>query len=416
MAIYDFQSRILGRSQGNTAVGYAAYCAAEKLQDERYDEVRNFSKPSQRERLYSSEIIAPEGSPQWSMNREVLWNTVEKAERRKDSQLAREIHVALPVELSHEQKRELVRRYVREEYSKKGMVADVSCHNFEGKDSHNPHAHILLTTRKIEQEGFAKTKEEKWRPKIVKDPKTKKPIVDPEFLAAERKTWENYCNHALEQAGRKERIDCRSLKDRGSDRLPAPKLKAAHYMEKRSEWEGKTWAGDNWRQVKNTNASKEKLDLLQAEHDNLQQQIKQEKILLGIERVGKIAREEKEQKPTQERSKKQQNSDPPMYKHAAAEFKKAEQDQRALLKQLLDQQADRERDKSRSSGEKSPSHELERDGNLDQKLANLKSAMTEFSASVEELKQTTAKTPKRKKQPPRSPPKNHDNHPHQPKR
>ena len=240
MAIYSLGSRILGRSQGHTSVGYAAYLAAEKFYDERYDTTRNFDKKPQRDRIHHLEIVAPEDAPGWVYNREKLWNKNEQAERRKDSQVAREIRIALPVELSHSEKVAVGLKFVCQEYAKKGMVADVSFHNFDGEGSHNPHAHILLTTRRLQGDGFAPKKEESWRPPIVKDPRTGKAIVDPEFLKEERKTWERYCNDALRQAGHDQRVDCRSYKDRGIDRAPQPKRGKTRYMEQREAWQQQT--------------------------------------------------------------------------------------------------------------------------------------------------------------------------------
>jgi ATP-dependent exoDNAse (exonuclease V) alpha subunit len=167
-------------------VAYAAYLAAERLHDEHYNEDRLFDKKRLKQRVYHSEILAPENAPAWARHREELWNRNEAAERRKDSQVGREIIVALPKELSHQQKIAAGLQFVREEYVFKGMVADVHFHHFTGKGSDNPHMQVLLTTRRIEAQGFAKKKEEAWRPPIVKDPKTHKIIVDPEFIKAER--------------------------------------------------------------------------------------------------------------------------------------------------------------------------------------------------------------------------------------
>lgn len=274
MAIYNFQSRILSRSRGHSSVEYAAYLAAQKLFDERYNELRDFAKKQQRQRLFHSQILAPDNSPAWVHNRQELWNRNEAAERRKDSQVGRELVVSLPRELSHEQKVAAGLRFIREEYTAKGMVADAHFHNFTGEGSDNPHMQVLLTTRRIEQQGFAKRKEEAWRPPIIKDPKTGKAIVDPEFIKAERKVWEQHCNRALEQAGLEQRVDCRSLKDKGIDRLPQPKLGKAHHMERRAEWAGRTNAGDRWREAQRINALKAEKERLNWEHEAIGQEIR----------------------------------------------------------------------------------------------------------------------------------------------
>lgn len=282
MALYSFDSRILGRNSGHTAVGYAAYCAAEKLYDDYYGQTRNFEKAQQEERIYAKGIMAPAHAPEWVHDRAELWNHVEKSEKRKDSQLCREIIITLPRELTHQQNHKLIKRYVQEQYVDKGMIADISLHNLEGKNP-NPHVHILLTTRRIEKNGFAAKKEDDWRPKITKDPKTKRAIIDPEYIKAERLTWEGYYNHALEQAGREERVDCRSLKDRGIDKTPAPKLGKAHKMEQRDEWKGKTRAGDDWRAVKDLNDRKRQLQQLQQERAEVEKEIAIEKTLAALE-------------------------------------------------------------------------------------------------------------------------------------
>ena len=101
------------------------------------------------------ETLAPANAPAWVQDRAALWNAVEAAETRKNSQVAREIRVALPVELDHGQRVELVREFCQREFVARGMVADIALHapGREG-DDRNHHAHILLTTREIGPEGF----------------------------------------------------------------------------------------------------------------------------------------------------------------------------------------------------------------------------------------------------------------------
>ena len=102
--------------------------------------------------LAHSEILLPENAPARLADRPTLWNEVEHAERRKDAQLAREIELALPAELTLNQNIELVREFVKTNFVDQGMIADVNIHT--KKD--NPHAHILLTTREVTEEGFGK--------------------------------------------------------------------------------------------------------------------------------------------------------------------------------------------------------------------------------------------------------------------
>jgi hypothetical protein len=199
MAIYHLNAKVISRGKGKSATAAAAYRAAEKIYDERtgltFDYTRKFG-------VYATEIIAPNTAPDWVKEREKLWNEVELVETRSNSRVAREFDIALPVELDHTQKQELVRGFVREELVNLGLVADVAYHDI---DTHNPHAHILLTTRKVDRQGFT-TKERQC------DLKT--------FLLGLRESWSEHTNRALERAGTSERIDHRSLSEQNINRIP----------------------------------------------------------------------------------------------------------------------------------------------------------------------------------------------------
>lgn len=99
-----------------------------------------------------SEIMAPENSPEWVHDRSKLWNSAEAAENRKDAQIAREVEVALPKELSREAQINLVRDYLKSEFVSKGMVADFSIHQPSASPA-NPHAHIMLSMRELTADG-----------------------------------------------------------------------------------------------------------------------------------------------------------------------------------------------------------------------------------------------------------------------
>ena len=150
MAICHISASVVKRSAGHSAVAAAAYRAGEKLADERADKVHDYSR---RRGVDAAEILAPPGAPAWALNRETLWNRVEAAEQRADSQVAREIRVAIPIELSRDAGRDLVRDYVQREFVDRGMVADVAWHDEGGR---NPHAHILLTMRQIDRTTSAR--------------------------------------------------------------------------------------------------------------------------------------------------------------------------------------------------------------------------------------------------------------------
>ena len=226
MAIYHLTAKAISRSSGGSAVAAAAYRSGEDLTDERTGERHDYSR---RSGVDHAEIVAPDQGPDWVRERAQLWNTAEASERRRDAQVAREVMVALPKELKAQEQRDLVREFSRQEFAAEGMVADVSYH---GTGSENPHAHILLTMRRIEGEGFGK-KERGWNSK--------------ERLEGWRESWADQANRALDRAGRSERIDHRTLEaqrdaalERGDleaaerlDREPQVHLGKAAYMEAR---------------------------------------------------------------------------------------------------------------------------------------------------------------------------------------
>lgn len=182
---------------------------------------------------YASEILTPDHAPERLSQRETLWNEVERREQRKDSQLCSEVMIALPAELSHSQKQDLTRAYVQAEFVSQGMIADIGYHDF---NSHNPHAHILLTMRPVNEAGFGK-KARQWNQR--------------DAVRGYRADWADYANRALEQAGYEARIDHRSLKDQGIEREPQIHL-GAQVME--MEARGiQTRVGDESRRISKVN-------------------------------------------------------------------------------------------------------------------------------------------------------------------
>jgi len=198
VAIYHLSAQVIGRSAGRSGVAAAAYRAGERLEDERTGLTHDYS----RRRDIGGWVQAPQDAPVWVYDRQVLWNRVEAAERRCDAQLAREITVALPLELDREQQQAALWDYVAAHFVARGMIADVALHH---GDRHNPHAHIMLTMREVGPDGFG--------PKV-------RDWNDRALLEEWRAGWEQHINDALERAGRDERIDRRSLADQGRDRLP----------------------------------------------------------------------------------------------------------------------------------------------------------------------------------------------------
>ncbi len=201
MAIYHLSVQVISRSKGRSAVAAAAYRSGERLRDERTGLLHDYTY-LKTEGEIEAWIQAPAGAPDWARDRQELWNRVEACEQRKDSQLARDLNIALPVELSRERQRGLIRRYVEEQFVERGMVADVSLHV---GNAHNPYAQVMLSMRRLELEGFS-PKEREWGSK--------------QLLYEWRKSWAHHANRQLEDAGSSARIDHRSLEAQGIDRLP----------------------------------------------------------------------------------------------------------------------------------------------------------------------------------------------------
>ena len=185
---------MISRSQGRSATAASAYRVAERIEDRRTGLVFDYAK---RGGVDYTEILAPTHAPDWVSDRSELWNRVEESETRKNSQVAREVRVALPAELTHEARVALVRDFAQAQFVDRGMVADVALHapGREG-DERNHHAHILLTTREIGPEGFT-TKNRAWNAK--------------EALEGWREAWARDSNAALERAGVEARVDHRTL-------------------------------------------------------------------------------------------------------------------------------------------------------------------------------------------------------------
>ncbi|WP_299845311.1 MobQ family relaxase [uncultured Jannaschia sp.] len=194
MAIYHLRASVISRSQGRSATASAAYRAAERIADLRTGLVFDYAA---RGGVDHAEILAPSHAPDWVHDRSELWNRVEAAETRKNSQVAREVRVALPAELSHDQRVELVRDFAQAQFVNRGMVADIALHApGRAGDERNHHAHILLTTREVDAEGFT-AKNRDWN-KV-------------EVLEGWREAWARDTNRALERADIVERVDHRTL-------------------------------------------------------------------------------------------------------------------------------------------------------------------------------------------------------------
>lgn len=205
MAIFHMSAQTITRSKGHSSVAAAAYRHGEKLTDEHTGEIHDYSK---KKGVSDSVILIPEGTDRNFLKPEYLWNTIEKSEKRKDAQLAREFNIALPVEMTDEQKKTLAIDFCNENFIKNGMIADIAFHKL---DSENPHFHVMLTTRSLTPDGSGfGQKVREWNSK--------------EQLEGWRKSWADTANEHMQRAGIDARIDHRSLKDQKAelDALPSP--------------------------------------------------------------------------------------------------------------------------------------------------------------------------------------------------
>ena len=272
MAIYHLEAKVVSRGTGRSAVAASAYLSCSKILND-YDGVQH--DYTKKQGLVWQEVFLPEYAPQEWQDREKLWNAVEEVETAKDSRLAREFVVALPIELSREEQIELLQEFIREQFVSDGMCADAAIHDTDG---HNPHAHILLTVRPLDEQGKWQYKTEKeylcmrhgeergftaaefrtaqndgWEKQYPYKVGKKKVYMTPsdaevqglvradkhpkstrygrqnpiserwnseEQLVEWRKAWADVSNRYLERAGREERIDHRSNAARGLDEIP----------------------------------------------------------------------------------------------------------------------------------------------------------------------------------------------------
>ena len=178
MAIYHLEAKVVSRGAGRSAVAASAYLSCSRLYND-YDGIQH--DYTRKQGLVWQQVFLPEYAPQEWQNREKLWNAVEEIETAKDSRLAREFVVALPIELSREQQIELLQEFIREQFVSDGMCADAAIHDTDG---HNPHAHILLTVRPLDEQG-------RWQYKTEKEYLCVRNGEERGFTAAEFRTAQN---------------------------------------------------------------------------------------------------------------------------------------------------------------------------------------------------------------------------------
>lgn len=206
MAILHFSTKSIGRRQGRSAVAAAAYRSGTKLLDERTGIVHDFRR---RRGVVHAVVVVPHGAADWASDRSLLWSSAETAEVRSDARTAREIEIALPIELTKEGRTELALNFARELAEQHQVCVDVAVHAPGKGDQRNFHAHLLMTTRRLGTERLEeKTRE--WE-----DRKGATPLI-----LWWRERWAQLVNAALEAIGSLERVDHRSLVEQGIDRAP----------------------------------------------------------------------------------------------------------------------------------------------------------------------------------------------------
>ena len=286
IAIYHFEAKMISRGTGRSVVAAAAYASCSKIYNDYDGMMHDYTR---KHGCVYSEIFLPSNAPPEWQDRTELWNAVEAAEKAKDSRLARELIGALPVEIGLDEWKAILKDFISKQCVNKGMCADVSIHDTDG---HNPHAHILLTMRPIDDKG-------KWQAKTQKEYLCKRGDEERGFTAAEfktaqadgwekqyqykvdkkklymtpteaeqqgyervsknpkstrygrqnpicaewnseeqvlrwRKAWEGVTNKALEQNSIDARVDCRSFKECGIDEQPTiHEGVSAHIIEQR---------------------------------------------------------------------------------------------------------------------------------------------------------------------------------------
>ena len=251
MALNLLSLKPIKRSKGQDAVASAAYRSAEKLHNTRNDITHDFTRKRD---IVHTAIMIPEHAPDEFFDRETLWNTVEHAEKRKDSRVAKEIVLALPRELSLETSISMVKEFVSKCFIPLGMCADIAVHIGRSKDRqhtesvhdknhlHNPHCHIMLTDRPVDKDGFCPKKNPDWN--------------SVQHLKGWRREWATIQNKTFERKGLAVRVSHESYKKRNIDRESTKHLgPVAMAMERRGI---KTAHGNENRAIMKRNSERDK--------------------------------------------------------------------------------------------------------------------------------------------------------------
>ena len=241
-AIFHCEFKIIGRTSGRSSVGAAAYRAGENLKNERDGITHDFTN---KRGIVYTEIMLPNHAPEAYKDRETLWNAVEKIEKAKDAQTAREVEIGLPTEFTRQEQIRLTREYIKANFVDRGMCADIAIHD---KRDGNPHAHVMLTMRSIDEGG-------NWLPKSKKiydldangnrqyDPmkrqyKCHKETVNDwdkkENIERWREQWAATCNREFEKKNYPITLDHRSYERQGKEKIATIHLgPIVHQLNKR---------------------------------------------------------------------------------------------------------------------------------------------------------------------------------------
>jgi len=202
MANYHLTLKCISRKKKQSAIARATYQSGEKLRDDRNG--KTYYKSKSDSIVLYTEISLPPEAPREFKDRQTIWREVDRVEKRSDARTARELIISLPNELILDEQIELVRDFVYDNFVSLGMCADIAIHLKKNKDdpkNDNPHAHILLTTRPVDKNGFCPKKNRDW------DKRTN--------VILWRENWEIAQNRFYERKGLDVRVTHRSYKDRG---------------------------------------------------------------------------------------------------------------------------------------------------------------------------------------------------------
>lgn len=209
MAIYHMQAKVVSRGSGRSAVAASAYMSCSRMYND-YDGIQH--DYTRKHGLIYQEVMLPPIAPSKWIDREQLWNAVEETEKTKDSRLAREFVVALPVELDKDSNISLLQGFIKKNFVDMGMCADFAIHDTDG---HNPHAHILLTVRPLNENGTWQYKTEK-EYLCIKDGE-EKGFTASEFKTAQKQGWEKqYC---YKVGKKKEYLTSSAAQEKGYERI-----------------------------------------------------------------------------------------------------------------------------------------------------------------------------------------------------